>query len=91
MTLEIQGYSDPVEYLIDKGYLARPIFQRMDGHALCSFSAQEISKLVDLVDIPHQLLDFDVRIWSHHDWDCVWEGGIDGFISGMKGVNYPRK
>ncbi|MDE0645273.1 MAG: hypothetical protein OXH84_03420 [Gammaproteobacteria bacterium] len=60
------------------------------------FAAVEVQRVADIIRLERRItftaaLDFDVRIWSHHDWDCVWEGGIDGYISGLKGIREPKK
>jgi superfamily II DNA or RNA helicase len=56
VTLEVRGYGNPVDYLIDHGYLARPHFDSLPyagGHAL---SAATLALLADALDVPEELL-----------------------------------
>lgn len=55
VTLEIQGYSSPVDYLIEQGYLARPVFRRIEHHSRESLSASEIRTLAEALDVPEEL------------------------------------
>ena len=57
VTLEVEGYPNPVEYLISEGYLAKPVFHQLDGQARCSFSSSEQKDLVQAVDISTKVLD----------------------------------
>ena len=56
VTLSISGYSNPVDYLIDDGYLARPEFEGLtfDGDAL---TPEEQATLQSDLDIPKDLLN----------------------------------
>jgi len=56
VTLSVDGYDNPVDYLIDEGYLAQPHFESLK-HAGVELSSQEIDQLNDHLDIPDALLD----------------------------------
>lgn len=52
--LKVDGYENPVDYLIEEGYLARPIFEQiMSGSELLTYDLQ---KVADALDIPLSVL-----------------------------------
>lgn len=53
VTLKVKGYENPVDYLIDKGYLSRPIFHEI---SLASFNEEEVKKIYQEFEIPENLL-----------------------------------
>lgn len=53
VTLKIAGYDNPVEYLIDQGYLSRPKFEELQ---LASFDDDEIQNIREAFEIPDNLL-----------------------------------
>jgi DNA repair protein RadD len=57
VTLEVEGYSNPVEYLIDEGYLARPIFESLPYVAREPLVQSELSKLSAALDVPQEILE----------------------------------
>ncbi len=57
VTLTVDGYSNPVAYLIDQGYLARPIFKRIFSGANVSLSASEEQQLSTTFDLPKKILE----------------------------------
>ena len=57
VTLEVEGYSDPVTFLIDQGYLARPMFKQLNSEAGLKLSKSDIEELSVSIDIPESLLD----------------------------------
>jgi DNA repair protein RadD len=52
VTLEIPGYSNPVDYLIDQGYLARPSFESLEIP-----SSREIRTQVDSLQMAFEIPD----------------------------------
>ena len=56
VTLEIEGYSDPVSFLIDQGYLAKPNFRTLNSNAGLDLSDDDVEKLSAAIDIPDSLL-----------------------------------
>ena len=56
VTLRIDGYDNPVDYLIDEGYLARPHFESLE-HVGAYLSSKEIEQLNNHLDIPAFLLE----------------------------------
>ena len=57
VVLEVEGYSDPVTFLIEKGYLARPVFSQLNSEAGLKLSESDIEELSASIDIPENLLD----------------------------------
>lgn len=55
--LEIDGYSNPVEYLIDEGYLARPTFWTLNVEAGFNLSDDDLRSLSESYDIPGAVLN----------------------------------
>lgn len=54
--LEVPGYSNPVEYLIDRGYLARPEFRNIDYKSDQPLDSQELLNIAAALDIPAETL-----------------------------------
>lgn len=44
VTLDVEGYSDPISFLVDKGYLARPNFRKIEYKNPDSAQLKKISK-----------------------------------------------
>ena len=57
VTLEVQGYDDPVTFLIDQKYLARPIFRTLNSDAGLKLSEQDVNTLSSAIDVPEQILE----------------------------------
>ncbi len=55
VTLKIRGYANPVEYLVDEGYLARPVYRAIE-HQSAELSHQERTSLASQLDIPSSVL-----------------------------------
>ncbi len=55
VTLHINGYSSPVSYLIEQGYLARPKFRRVEHHSTGSLSTEQSRALAETLDVPEEL------------------------------------
>lgn len=56
VTLEVEGYDDPVTFLIDKGYLARPTFATLNSDAGLRLSDPDIRELSESMDVPDNVL-----------------------------------
>jgi DNA repair protein RadD len=56
VTLEVEGYSSPVDYLIDKGYLARPVFEALPYSAARELSAPALASLAEALEVPEFVL-----------------------------------
>jgi superfamily II DNA or RNA helicase len=56
ITLEIDGYPNPVNYLIDKGYLARPNFRQIYSAAEIELTPQDEIKIAEFLEIPNSVL-----------------------------------
>lgn len=57
VTLEVEGYHDPVSFLIDQNYLARPMFHTLNSDAGLKLSDADVQKLSSAIDVPEQILD----------------------------------
>lgn len=57
VTLEVEGYDDPVTFLIDQKYLARPIFKTLNSHAGVEMTEDDVRLLSADIDIPESLLE----------------------------------
>lgn len=57
VALEVEGYSDPVSFLIAEDYLARPHFSTLNAEAGLELSDTDIHMLADAIEVPDELLD----------------------------------
>lgn len=55
--LEVEGYGNPVEYLMSEGYLARPRFVTLKTTGGTKLSAADLDDLRSSVDIPAAILE----------------------------------
>lgn len=56
VTLDVEGYANPVDYLIDEGYLARPTFESLPYVSGRELSAGTLASLANALDIPESVL-----------------------------------
>lgn len=56
VTLKIPGYDNPVDYLIDEGYLARPNFESLEYEPSQSLSPHQVDRLAEDLDVPVSIL-----------------------------------
>ena len=56
VTLHVPGYDNPIDYLIDQGYLARPIFLSLPYKPNEDLNGSQISLLSSSLDIPEGIL-----------------------------------
>jgi superfamily II DNA or RNA helicase len=54
--LEIEGYSNPVDFLIANGYLAKARFSTLNSEAGLSLSPSDVAALASDADVPESLL-----------------------------------
>ena len=57
VTLEVEGYDDPVAFLIDQRYLARPVFRTLNSDAGLKLSDADVRALASAIDVPRPILD----------------------------------
>ena len=57
VTLEVEGYNDPVSFLIEEQYLAKPIFRTLNSNAGLELTDDDISNLSSAIDVPETLLN----------------------------------
>jgi DNA repair protein RadD len=56
VTLSVPGYHNPVDYLVDEGYLARPIFEDLTYAGGRSLTDQDLQDVADSLDVPDRVL-----------------------------------
>lgn len=57
VSLEIEGYDNPVRFLVDEGYLAETEFVQLEYTAGSELSAEELQELRDALDIPQSIIN----------------------------------
>src|SRR4029077_7031354 len=57
VTLKVPGYDNPVKYLIDEGYLATPVFRRIEADTRLQLSASERRAVEETFDLPSTVLE----------------------------------
>lgn len=57
VTLEVEGFDDPVSFLIAERYLARPHFATLNAEAGLELSETDVHALADAIEVPDELLD----------------------------------
>ncbi len=55
--LEIEGHPDPVTYLMEEGYLARPHFRTLNVQAGLDLSQKDMTELSQAIDVPGGVLE----------------------------------
>lgn len=56
VTLQVEGYNNPVEYLIEEGYLAKASYKKLFVNSDLTFSPKELSNLQEELEIPNSIL-----------------------------------
>lgn len=56
VTLKIPGNDNPIRFLIDEGYLARPVFRRLDVESTLHLTAKTRADLAVALDLPDSIL-----------------------------------
>jgi superfamily II DNA or RNA helicase len=56
VTLDVKGYADPISFLIDQNYLARPGFRTLNSGAGLKLSDKDIADLSGEIDVPEHIL-----------------------------------
>jgi DNA repair protein RadD len=64
--LEVPGYDNPVKYLIEERYLARPLFRTVHSTPGIAPDSQDLEQLQESLDLPDELLARlgDSDIWN---------------------------
>ena len=57
VSLRIPGFDNPVSYLIDAGYLARPTYRFVESASGVTLSDQEVRKLSETFELPATVLE----------------------------------
>ena len=57
VTLEVEGYNDPVNFLIEEGYLAKPVFHTLNSGAGLVLSKKDAQRLSNAIDVPDGFLE----------------------------------
>lgn len=63
VTLEIDGYSNPVDYLVQEGYLANPSFSTLNVGAGLALTDEDLEALAKDNDIPESII---LRLGADH-------------------------
>ncbi|WP_324680898.1 DEAD/DEAH box helicase [Hymenobacter sp. GOD-10R] len=56
VTLEVEGYDNPVEYLIEEGYLAKANFEQLHYTPGVEMTTKDIQALSEKLDVPEAIL-----------------------------------
>lgn len=57
VTLEVEGYNNPVAYLIEEGYLAKPCFRPLPIDSHVALTPRERERLSNELEIPEEVLE----------------------------------
>jgi superfamily II DNA or RNA helicase len=57
VSLSVEGYDNPVEYLIKDEYLAKPTYHRIQANSSAGLTAEETRQVQDTFDLPDSVLD----------------------------------
>ena len=57
VVIDMDGYDDPIAFLVEEGYLARPEFRTLNSRAGLDLSNDDIDKLSKSIDVPRCLLE----------------------------------
>ncbi|KUI25821.1 restriction endonuclease [Mycobacterium sp. IS-1742] len=57
VSLEVAGYDNPIEYLVDEGYLADTEFEQLRYTSEGELSIREIEELEEALDIPQRIIN----------------------------------
>ncbi len=57
VSLDMEGFSNPVEFLIEQGYLARPVFSSLFYNSGYDLSAKDLADIESAMDIPPRMLE----------------------------------
>ena len=78
VTLKIEGYEDPVTFLIDQKYLARPEFHTLNSGAGLKLDDADIRKLSAAIDMPKGILD---RLGTHAQRNLKILSAVEDLLS----------
>ena len=57
VSLEVEGFSNPVEFLVESGYLARPVFSSLFYDSGEDLSSRDLADIERGMDIPTRILE----------------------------------
>lgn len=57
VTLDVEGYADPVSFLISEQYLAKPTFRTLNSDAGITLSQKDVAELSSAIDVPEAILN----------------------------------
>ena len=57
VTLKVQGFDNPVAYLISRGYLAEPRYTRIESATNVNLTDEELRKVQETFELPSTVLD----------------------------------
>lgn len=68
VALHVEGYDNPVQYLIDQGYLARPVFRRIEADSKMALTPEERRSIEETFDLPRSVLE---RLGRDHQFNLI--------------------
>jgi hypothetical protein len=77
VVLKVEGYENPVQYLIDEGYLATPIFRKIEADSNLKLTQLEQEKIEETFDLPRSVLD---RLGRNHIRNLIIIAEIEKLI-----------
>lgn len=57
VALAVDGYDDPVTFLISEKYLAKPVFKTLNSDAGITLSSDDVAELSSAIDVPEDILE----------------------------------
>jgi superfamily II DNA or RNA helicase len=76
--LEVEGYENPVDYLIEAGYLARPSFRTVNVEPGIVVTAADLRKMESDLDLPESTLN---QLEQDEKWNAAVLGEVCDLVS----------
>jgi len=77
VVLKVEGYENPVQYLIDEGYLATPIFRKIEANSNLELTKWEKEKIEETFDLPVSVLE---RLSRNHARNLIIISEIEKLV-----------
>ncbi len=77
VVLKVEGYENPVQYLIDEGYLATPVFRKIEANSNLELTNLEKEKIEETFDLPSSVLN---RLGRNHARNLIIISEIEKLI-----------
>lgn len=76
--LSVEGYDNPVDYLMAEGYLAQPQFRTLNAEAGLALTEEDRDRLRDSLDIPQEIL---ARLGESEQLNLKVIEGVDSLLA----------